>query len=80
MISGIDERLVDGKMRLGSIFGLIIVIWLIVGAVAAGQRGYYRAMPAQCSQVATIALNIVAGPLNYMGLNPVTGCELPKPS
>ncbi len=70
----------EGQMRSGSILGLIVVIWLVIGAVAAGQRGYFNAVPAQCSQFATITLNIVAGPLNYMGLNPVAGCELPRPS
>ncbi|MEZ2389560.1 hypothetical protein AB6813_08405 [bacterium RCC_150] len=67
-------------MRLGSVVGLIVVIWLVIGALAAGQRGYYNAAPAQCSQFATIALNIVAGPLNYMGVNPKGGCEVPRPS
>jgi len=72
--------LVERQMRLGPILGLIIVIWLVIGAVAAGQRGYFNAVPAQCSQFATITLNIVAGPLNYMVLNPGAGCELPRPS
>ena len=67
-------------MRIGSIIGLLVVVWLVIGAVAAGQRGYYGAPPAQCSQFATIALNIVAGPLNYTGLDPQGGCEIPKPS
>lgn len=67
-------------MRLRSILGLIVVLWLVIGAVAAGQRGYFAAAPAQCSQFATIALNVVAGPLNYVGLDPKAGCELPRPS
>lgn len=67
-------------MRFGSIIGILVVVWLVIGAVAAGQRGYYSDPPAQCSQFATIALNIVAGPLNYTGLNPQGGCEIPKPS
>ncbi|NWL33236.1 hypothetical protein DM791_10035 [Paenarthrobacter nitroguajacolicus] len=67
-------------MRIGSIVGLFVVVWLIIGAVAAGQRGYFTAPPAQCSQLATITLNIVAGPLNYMGLDPQGGCEIPQPS
>lgn len=67
-------------MRIGSIIGIIVIVWLIIGAVAAGQRGYFTAPPAQCSQFATIALNIVAGPLNYTGLDPQGGCEIPQPS
>ncbi|BCW60250.1 hypothetical protein J2790_000176 [Paenarthrobacter nicotinovorans] len=68
------------EMRIGSIIGLIVVVWLVIGAIAAGQRGYFSAPPAQCSQFATIALNIVAGPLNYTGLDPQGGCEVPQPS
>ena len=28
---------------------LIVLIWLIVGAVAAGQRGYYSSSPTNCA-------------------------------
>lgn len=65
-------------MRLVSIF---ILVWLIIGAVAVGQRGYFSDSPTNCAGVGTIALTVVAGPLNYMGVNPkVSDCELPKPS
>jgi hypothetical protein len=67
-------------MRIGSIIGLFVVVWLVIGAIAAGQRGYFTSPPAQCSQLATIALNIVAGPLNYTGMDPQGGCEIPQPS
>ena len=57
---------------------LIVLIWLIVGAVAAGQRGYYSSSPTNCAGVGTIALTVIAGPLNYFGVNPkVTDCTLP---
>ena len=49
---------------------LILFVWLIIGAAAAGQRGYFSSQNLGCSQGATIALTIVAGPLNYVGLNP----------
>ena len=45
-------------MRLGSI---ILVIWLIIGAIAGGQRGYYKNIPG-CGGVGTIAVTILAGP------------------
>lgn len=67
-------------MRLSAVLGLIVVLWLAAGALAAGQRGYYNAPPAQCSQAATVAATIAVGPLNYLGLNPKLGCELPQPS
>src|SRR5260370_21529678 len=34
------------KMRIG---GVILVIWLIIGAIAAGQRGYYGSAAANCA-------------------------------
>jgi hypothetical protein len=30
--------------------------------------------------VGTIALTIVAGPLNYVGVNPKISCKVPQPS
>jgi len=49
---------------------VILFVWLIIGAAAAGQRGYFDLNNVNCSQGATMALTIVAGPLNYVGLNP----------
>jgi hypothetical protein len=66
-----------GSVRVGSI---VIVVWLIIGALAAGQRGYYGNSSASCSTVGTTLLTIVAGPLNYLGVNPKTSCETPQPS
>jgi hypothetical protein len=59
---------------------VILFIWLIIGAAAAGQRGYFSTKDLGCTQGATIALTIVAGPLNYVGLNPKISCSAPKPS
>jgi hypothetical protein len=60
--------------------GALIVIWLIIGGVAAWQRGYFGGAPGTCAQAGTVAVTIVAGPLNYMGVNPKIECELPQPS
>jgi hypothetical protein len=61
--------------------GLLVVVWLIVGAIAAGQRGYFTRAPQNCASAGTIALTVIAGPLNYMGVNPkVTNCNVPQPS
>lgn len=62
------------------IVGLLLVIWLAIGALAAGQRGYFGSSPEGCAQASTIAVTIVAGPLNYLGVNPKIACELPQPS
>ena len=59
---------------------IILFVWLIIGAAAAGQRGYYSAPNLGCTDGATIAVTIAAGPLNYVGLNPKISCTAPKPS
>ncbi len=67
-------------MRARSIVGVLVIIWLVVGAVAAAQRGYFAGAPATCAQAGTIVVTIIAGPLNYTGLNPKIACDIPKPS
>ena len=68
-------------MRTGSIGGVIILIWLIIGAIAAGQRGYFADDEnTNCAEAGTVAVTIVAGPLNYLGVNPKVKCDLPEPS
>ncbi|MBM0229745.1 MULTISPECIES: hypothetical protein [Micromonospora] len=67
-------------MRGTSIVGVLVVIWLIIGAIAAGQRGYYSSDDKNCAEAGTILVTIVAGPLNYIGANPKVDCTLPEPS
>ncbi|MDG3013747.1 hypothetical protein [Speluncibacter jeojiensis] len=63
------------------ILSAVLLVWLIIGAVAAGQRGYYSSSPTNCAGVGTIVVTILAGPLNYAGVNPqVKNCQLPQPS
>jgi len=58
----------------------IVVIWLIIGAIAAGQRGYYSGPTGSCTKAGTIAVTILAGPLNYVsGVNPKVTCSVPLP-
>ena len=64
-------------MRIGSV---LLLIWLIIGAIAGGQRGYYSGSIASCTKAGTIAVTILAGPLNYLGVNPRIDCTAPKPS
>jgi hypothetical protein len=64
-------------MRIGAV---VLLIWLIIGAIAAGQRGYYGSSPENCARAGTIAVTIAAGPLNYVGVNPKVSCSLPQPS
>ncbi len=58
----------------------IVVVWLVIGAIAAGQRGYYHGSDTSCAKASTIAITIVAGPLNYIGANPKIKCNVPQPS
>ena len=44
-------------MRLGSI---LLIIWLIIGAVAAGQRHYFSSSGTSCAKASTIAVTIAA--------------------
>ena len=62
------------------IIGAIVVVWLVIGAIAAGQRGYYRSAGDSCASTSTTIVTIVAGPLNYVGANPKVHCKVPQPS
>ncbi len=67
-------------MRAGGIGGVIIILWLLIGAIAAGQRGYFSSANDNCAKASTTAVTIVAGPLNYVGVNPKVNCKVPEPS
>jgi membrane protein YdbS with pleckstrin-like domain len=59
---------------------VILLIWLVIGAIAAGQRSYYSSASTNCAHVGTILVTIIAGPLNYLGANPQISCSIPQPS
>jgi hypothetical protein len=61
---------------------LVLVIWLVIGGIAAGQRGYFHSAANNCGTAGTVVVTVLAGPLNYMGVNPKVNCtaSLPKPS
>ena len=64
-------------MRTGSI---LLIVWLVIGAIAAGQRNYYSGSQENCAHAGTIAVTILAGPLNYVGVNHKVSCHVPQPS
>jgi nitric oxide reductase large subunit len=70
----------EGEIRVGTIIGIIEILWLGIGVAAAAQRGYFAGEPTSCTTIGTVALTIVTGPLNYTGLNPKVSCEIPQPS
>jgi hypothetical protein len=64
-------------MRVG---GLVLLVWFIIGAIAAGQRGYFSSSADSCAHAGTILATVAAGPLNYVGVNPKVSCHVPSPS
>jgi hypothetical protein len=68
-------------MRTGSIGAVILIIWLLLGGVAAYERGYLKdSGDTSCAKAGTVLVTIVAGPLNWLGVNPKIKCDVPAPS
>jgi len=65
------------NMRIGPV---LLLVWLIIGAIAGGQRHYYDSSTANCAKAGTITVTVLAGPLNYVGVNPKISCKTPQPS
>ncbi|WP_122818049.1 hypothetical protein [Nocardioides pantholopis] len=67
-----------------SIITIVVVVWLAIGVAAAFQRGYFGDdREVSCKSAGDTALTIVAGPLNYLGVNPKIDCadvDVPEPS
>jgi hypothetical protein len=66
-----------------TIIGLVVVIWLAIGVLAAYQRDYFTDdRDVSCKSSGDTALTILAGPLNYFGVNPKVDCDVnvPQPS
>ena len=64
-----------------SLIGIVLVIWLVIGVIAAFQRGYFGDdREVSCKTFGDTSLTIVAGPLNYVGVNPKVKCRTPQPS
>jgi hypothetical protein len=63
------------------LIGFIVLVWLLIGVVAAYQRDYFSTSENNCATAGSIALTVLVGPLNYTGVNPkVTDCNIPEPS
>jgi hypothetical protein len=91
--AGIIERILGNFFRgraarraergntMKGLVALVIVVWLVIGVVAAWQRGYFGDdKDVGCKRAGDTALTILAGPLNYIGANPKITCDLPNPS
>jgi hypothetical protein len=69
-------------VRIGS---TLLLVWLLIGVLAAYQRDDFNGKVDDCNKAATIAVTVVAGPLNYVGVNPKINChavdvKVPQPS
>jgi DNA-binding transcriptional regulator of glucitol operon len=56
-------------------FLVVLVVWLLIGALAAWQRHYYAASSATCAGAGTILVTVMFGPVNYLGGNPKLTCH-----
>jgi riboflavin transporter FmnP len=65
---------------IGRVLSMLLVVWLVIGVVAAWQRNYFSGSDTNCAKIGTITVTILAGPLNYAGVNPKIDCTLPQPS
>lgn len=64
-----------------SLLGIVVLVWLLIGVLAAFQRGYFGDdRDVECKTAGDTVLTVVAGPLNYLGVNPKVKCKLPEPS
>jgi membrane protein YdbS with pleckstrin-like domain len=54
---------------------VLLFAWLLIGALAAGQRHYYATSSASCAGAGTIVMTILFGPVNYFGANPKLTCH-----
>jgi hypothetical protein len=64
-------------MRVGAV---VLIIWLIIGVIAAAQRGYFSNGSSSCAKAGNTLVTVIAGPLNYVGVNPKIHCTAPQPS
>jgi Tfp pilus assembly protein PilW len=67
-------------MRYGGVISAVVLVWLLIGVLAAWQRDYFTAGDTSCATAGNVALTVLAGPLNYAGVNPKVTCTLPQPS
>jgi membrane-bound ClpP family serine protease len=80
-LTGIFSSTTEVTMRGRGILGVIVLVWLLIGVFAAWQRNYFKGDQTSCASAGTVAVTVIAGPLNYAGVNPkVKDCHLPQPS
>jgi hypothetical protein len=54
---------------------ILVLIWFILGVSSANERGYFDAgRNHDCTFIGSALLTVVAGPINYAGLDPKASC------
>jgi hypothetical protein len=72
---------VSRRSAVGRLIAVIVVVWLVIGLIAAAQRHYFNSSKKPtCAHVSTTVITVIAGPLNYLGANPKVNCKVPEPS
>ena len=57
---------------------IVLAVWLVIGVAAAAQRHYLSGSPKSCAKAGDTIVTILAGPLNYVGVNPKISCPSPS--
>ena len=50
------------RTRLVQVIIVLVIVWLAIGVLAAGQRHYLRSQPGNCAKASTVAVTVLAGP------------------
>jgi hypothetical protein len=54
---------------------ILVIIWFVLGASVANDRGYFdTSRKRDCTFIGSALLTVVAGPINYAGLHPRAAC------
>jgi hypothetical protein len=54
---------------------ILVIIWFVLGASVANDRGYFdTSHDRDCTFIGSALLTVVAGPINYAGVNPKAAC------
>ncbi len=54
---------------------ILVIIWFVLGASVAHERGYFDTNHQRdCTFIGSALLTVVAGPINYAGIKPRASC------
>jgi hypothetical protein len=54
---------------------ILVIIWFVLGASVANDRGYFdSSRHRDCTFIGSALLTVVAGPINYLDVRPRAAC------